>query len=184
MLKKIVRSTLLVLFFVTNIGHYSLATPEGFSKGPVFKNYGENIPIKDGLNNPESQHFKIVFDVYTENETDAPHRGFNSIARFINMHVRAGVPFNNIDIALVIHGKASYDLMNDAAFKNKFEKQNPSSDLLQKLFHNNVKVFVCGQSSSFLGLTKDQFNKSVHMSLSAMTANALLQQQGYTLNPF
>jgi intracellular sulfur oxidation DsrE/DsrF family protein len=100
------------------------------------------------------------------------------------MHVRAGVPIDNIDVALVVHGKASYDLMTDVAFAEKFSKKNPSSTLLTQLLKNKVKIFVCGQSSSHLGLTKTLFNNDIEMSLSAMTANALLQQEGYTLNPF
>lgn len=178
------KNTLIFIFLICNFLTIVAADSGAFSKGPVFINHGENTIIDGGLNNAESQRFKVVFDVYKENESIKPHRGFDSIARFINMHVRAGVPLENIDVALVVHGKASYDLMSDDAFKQKFTKENPSSKLLNELLKNKVKVFVCGQSSSFLGLKKSQYKNGVALSLSAMTANALLQQQGYTLNPF
>ena len=173
----------IALLFTSFVG-ISNAAPGDFETGPALQNYGENTEIVDGLLNPESQHFKVVFDVYEENIGESPHRGFNSAARFINMHVRAGVPVDNINVAIVVHGKASYQLMNDKAFFTKFEKENPSSDLVSKLLENDVDVFVCGQSASFLGLQAKQFNDQVKVSLSAMTANALLQQAGYTLNPF
>lgn len=172
------------IFVLSSAASHSIYAAEGFSAGPVFQEYGENIAIEGGLNQPEKQQFKVVFDVYKENQSNEPHRGFNSIARFINMHVRAGVPLKNIEIALVVHGKASYDLMTEKSFSKRFGKENPSSDLLSKLLENDVKVFICGQSSSHLGLEPDQFTEGTKVSLSAMTANALLQQNGYTLNPF
>lgn len=184
MIKISLKIIILLTLIASSSFNQSKAGSEGFTKGPVFKNHGENINVKDGLKKATQQHFKVVFDVYKENESDAPHRGFNSVARFINMHVRAGVPVENIEVALVVHGKASYDLMTNKAFKAKFSKTHASSDLLTQLLENNVRVFVCGQSSNYLGLTANQFTDGVEISLSAMTANALLQQEGYTLNPF
>ena len=157
---------------------------ENFTTGPVFKEYGENIKIEGGLKHPAQQQFKVVFDVYKENETDKPHRGFNSIARFINMHVRAGVPQDNVEVALVVHGKAAYGLLKDNVYREKFGTNNPSSELLSQLLENNVRVIACGQSSSYLGIGRTELIDDVELSLSAMTANALLQQAGYTLNPF
>ena len=161
-----------------------IAAPIGFSKGPVFVDYGSNITIDGGIKTPTAQEFKVVFDISEHDEKGEVSRKFDTVARFINMHVRAGVPLKNLDVAIVVHGKAGFDLMTDAAHQVKFNKDNPSDELLNLLLDTNVKVFVCGQSSNFLGLTKKDLNPRVKMSLSAMTANALLQQQGYTLNPF
>lgn len=155
-----------------------------FQKGPVFENFGENVEIDEGLTDPRSQSFKVVFDVSKENNGSGAHAGFNSIARFINMHVRAGVPLDNIDVALVVHGKATFSLLNEAAYKSRFNESNPSRDLLDKLLEEQVQIYVCGQSAVYHGIGKSDLTAQVEMSLSAMTANALLQQQGYTLNPF
>ena len=178
------KTTLTLVLITTSLLNHAAAAPANFSTGPVFKKHGENTPIKNGLNNAEEQKFKVVFDVYKGNVGDQPHRGFNTVARFINMHVRAGVSIDNIDVALVVHGKASHDLMTDEAFEAAFGKENPSAELVHQLIKNKVHVYICGQSSSHLGITADQLNDKVTISLSAMTANALLQQQGYTLNPF
>jgi intracellular sulfur oxidation DsrE/DsrF family protein len=43
---------------------------------------------------------------------------------------------------------------------------------------------VCGQSAAFNDVTNEDLLPGVHMALSAMTAHAQLQQEGYTLNPF
>ncbi|RBP48490.1 DsrE family protein [Arenicella xantha] len=162
----------------------AVASEKSFSKGPVFSEYGENVVIDDGLPDAQKQHFKVVFDVAKGAEEGAVNRQFNSVARFINMHVRAGVPKENIDVALVVHGKASFDVLRDSEFNDKFERPNASADLVAKLMANGVTVYLCGQSASHLGVEKKSLIDGVHMSLSAMTANALLQQQGYTLNPF
>lgn len=177
-------TTQLITITLALILSNSISAKDHFTTGPVFNEYGENVEIKGGLDKPELKRFKVVFDVYKDNESDNAHRGFNSLARFINMHVRAGVPLSNIDVAMVVHGKASYDLLKTDAFKAQFSKNNPSSDLVSQLLANDVKIFVCGQSSSFLGIQASDFADGVELSLSAMTANALLQQEGYTLNPF
>jgi intracellular sulfur oxidation DsrE/DsrF family protein len=176
---KIALTVSLLLFSATTIG-----APDDFSKGPVFKDYGENTAVVGGLTNPEAQHFKVVFDIADQAATNSQNRQFNSVARFINMHVRAGVPRDNIEVAMVIHGKASFDLMNDTAHSAKFEKPNSNTELINLLTKFGVKVFICGQSASYHGVSADQLNPNVKVSLSAMTANALLQQRGYTLNPF
>jgi len=178
MIRFIIAASLLLLSAST------IAAPDDFTKGPVFKEYGENAPIKNALLDPASQRFKVVFDISEQNQSGGVNRQFNSVARFINMHVRAGVAEENIDVAMVVHGKASFDLMNDKAHETKFEEPNINTELINLLSKFGVKVFICGQSASYHGLSLDKLNTHVEMSLSAMTANALLQQRGYTLNPF
>lgn len=161
-----------------------MADKSDFKTGPVIEAYGENAIINNGLTSPETQNFKVLFDVSDKNDSDKPHKGFNTVARFINMHVRAGVPLEQLDVAMVIHGGASFELMAANAYKKRFAKDNQSADLLKSLIDAGVKVVVCGQSASYHEITTDDLAKGVEMSLSAMTANALLQQQGFTLNPF
>jgi len=64
----------------------------------VFERYDENAPIEGSVDEPESQYFKVVFDIADRNDTGGLNRQFNSVARFINMHVRAGVPRDNIKL--------------------------------------------------------------------------------------
>lgn len=157
---------------------------EGFSKGPVFKNYGENISIEGGLDSAATQHFKVVFDIAEQTGEGELNRSFNSVARFINMHVRAGVPLANIEVAMVVHGKASLDLLRASAYQDRFAKTNLNEELLNALLRSGVEIYLCGQSAAFAGIGREELNQGVKMSLSAMTANALLQQRGFTLNPF
>ena len=160
------------------------ASNNSFTNGPVFKDYGENAVVEGGLASPESQKFKVLFDISDRNETDKPHIEFDGVARFINMHVRAGVLLENIDIAMVIHGGASTDIMTPKAFEKQFNKAQPSLALVKELQDAGVRIILCGQTAAHHGLSKQDLVEGVEISLSAMTADALLQQQGYTLNPF
>jgi intracellular sulfur oxidation DsrE/DsrF family protein len=64
------------------------------------------------------------------------------------------------------------------------EIPNPNGALIDALRAKGVRVIVCGQSAAAYDVQKADLYPGVEMALSAMTAHALLQQQGYTLNPF
>ena len=161
-----------------------MASNSAFTNGPVFKDYGQNIVVKGGLVNPEQQKFKVVFDIADAAKIGEVNRQFNTVARFINMHVRAGVAKENIEVAMVVHGKAGFDLLQNKIFKQKFGGANSNEQLIKLLLQEKVEIYLCGQSASALGIENKQLIDGVTLSLSAMTANALLQQRGFTLNPF
>ena len=173
--------TLILIFIITLP---LTANSADFEAGPVIANYGKNVAIENGLSNPTQQKFKVVFDVAKINEQGKVNGNFDTVARFINMHVRAGVPVDNIEVALVVHGKAGFDLLTNSKYQKKFNKENKSAKLVDELLKANVDIYLCGQSANYLAIDKADINPGVQMALSAMTANALLQQQGYTLNPF
>jgi len=52
------------------------------------------------------------------------------------------------------------------------------------LTDKGVRVILCGQTAAYYDISNDDLLPGVEMALSAMTAHALLQQEGYTLNPF
>ncbi|MDT3272587.1 DsrE family protein, partial [Shewanella sp. SP2S2-4] len=49
---------------------------------------------------------------------------------------------------------------------------------------HGVKFYICGQSAAYFDLTSTSLLPGVDMALSAMTAHAILAQQGYSENPF
>ena len=162
----------------------TMAGIEAFSKGPVFKDFGENAPIEGGLENAKEQHFKVAFDIAKAAEGEAPNRSINSVARFINMHARAGVPVEQIKVVVIVHGPVSTEMLSATAYQKRFNKPNPSLALLQALIEHGVEIVLCGQSAAFNDVAAADLMPGVTMSLSAMTAHALYQQQGFTLNPF
>lgn len=181
-MRSVIQVFICLCAFILNTSTF--AGKDAFSTGPVFDSFGENAKIKNGLASPEQKKFKIAFDVYKPSEEGKANKGFNTAARFINMHVRAGVPLENIEVAIVMHGSASKELLKPEVYKARFKSDNPSAIMLEELIATGVKVQLCGQTASYYDLANDDLIDGVEMSLSAMTAHALLQQQGYTLNPF
>lgn len=156
-----------------------------FRTGPVFEDFGPHAPV-DGMTEiaPDTE-FSIAFDVATPGEDGKPNRTFESAARFINMHVAAGVDPDKIRIAVVVHGKASLDLLSDEAWAARdLGESNPSGTMLREMLGHGVRFILCGQSGAANGIAQADLEPGVETSLSAMTAHALLQQRGYTVNPF
>ena len=152
------------LFFLgvfLGLALHASAGGEAFTKGPVFENYGENVGIADVLEDAKSQHFKVLFDISSANEAGEVNRSFNTVARFINMHVRAGVPKDNIEVAMVIHGKAGLDVLSESAHQSRFQKANPNEELVELLLRESVKIFICGQSASYRDILKTDLAKGV-----------------------
>ncbi|WP_226876563.1 DsrE family protein [Microbulbifer hainanensis] len=154
-----------------------------FTTGPVFKDYGAVADVKQTHPLSGKETFKVVFDASEQGSDGKPNSKFDSLARFFNMQARAGVKPEQVHLALVVHGKASFDLLNNAAYRKKFQRDNPNAELLAELRRHNVRIIICGQAAAFHGIEAADLLPGVEVALSAMTAHALLQQQGYTLNP-
>ena len=163
---------------------YVSAGTEGFKAGPVFAEFGKHAAVVQSSPVNNNAKFKVAFDVSEASKAGDVNRSFNSLARFINMHVANGVKLENITLALVVHGKASNDLLIDKEYLDRFGENNANKKLITQLFLNNTKVYLCGQSASYYQIENHQLLPGVEMALSAMTAHAQLQQQGFSLNPF
>ncbi|WP_241255220.1 DsrE family protein [Altererythrobacter sp. BO-6] len=173
------------------MGAIALAVPaaaqdmSAFTTGPVLEQYGPVAPVESDMPIPEGAEFKVAFDVAAGAETGKLNRTLESAARFINMHARAGVPLEKINGAVVVHGKASEDLLGEQEYaKRRDGSENVNIALIGALTGKGVRVILCGQSAAAYGITNDLLAPGVEMALSAMTAHALLQQNGYTVNPF
>jgi len=155
-----------------------------FKAGPLIESFGKHAHVTQTQPLSKTQKFKVAFDVSKQTGEGKVNRNFESLARFLNMHVANGVPAENIELAIVVHGKAGFDLLTNSSYEEKYKSSNPNTALLEELAKNRIKIFICGQSAAYLGIKNEQLHKDVSVALSAMTANALLQQEGYALNPF
>lgn len=151
---------------------------------PVIKDFGFFYNVPEHTSDLKQMQFKIAFDVGEGAEKGQQNNHINSLARFINMHVAHGVNPDNIKLALVVHGSASVDVLENSFYTQRFGVGNKNQSLIKQLLANNTDIYVCGQSATHMKVAKKQLIQGVKMSLSAMTAHAKLQQQGYTLNPF
>lgn len=168
-----------VAVILASLAHAAWAGPDAFHPGSVISEYGPVATIEDARLSAETR-FKIAYDVSEAGAADAPNRRFVTAARFLNMHVEAGVPLENISLAIVVHGGAGVDLVT----AEKRGAPNPNADLVAALIEAGVAIELCGQTAAYRDIAVEDLLPGVRIGLSAMTAHALLQQDGYTLNPF
>jgi len=160
--------------------------PDGFETGPVFADFGPHAPVEGVGDFPAGTEFAHSFDVADRADAERRNRGIESAARFINMHAAHGVDPANMRVAVVVHGRAVLDMLTDEALAAREGEDGPNASgaMIREMLEHGVRFIVCGQSAAGQGVGRDDLIEGVEMELSAMTAHVLLQQQGYTVNPF
>ncbi|RJY09247.1 hypothetical protein D6201_07650 [Aurantiacibacter aquimixticola] len=153
--------------------------------GPVFEGFGPWTRVEGVERFPAETQLAHSFDV-AERAEDGRNRGIESAARFVNMHAAYGVDPANMRVAVVVHGGAVLDLLSDEALAARDGEpgMNPSGDMVRAMLAGGVRFVVCGQSAAGQGVAREDLIPGVEMALSAMTAHAQLQREGYTVNPF
>ncbi len=159
---------------------------QGKKTGPILENYGAVWSVP----NPEfataiDEEYKVVFDIM-DSPASAAQRNLKieTAARFLNMHVQAGVPIENLKVALVVHNKASKDLLANKHYQKQYSVANPNADMIKELLKSNVSIILCGQSSYSRNIPIEDTIEGTQLALSAMTALVLLQNEGYRLIKF
>lgn len=145
------------------------------------KDFGKVFTIeKPDLLLEKNKVYKVIFDVFKDsNKKSKKNPSIVTVARYINMHIQQGVPNENLKIALVLHGAATKNALNNNSYQNKYGKENPNSALLHALKQANVDIFVCGQSLYAKGFKETDTSKDVKISLSALTALVHYQSEGF-----
>jgi len=169
---------------------FTMAVPAGAQEaaprrrpGPVIEKFGPvfDVPNPDLTADP-SMTYKVVFEIgESPDQKDATNPGIETLARFLNMQARAGVPVKNLQLAMVVHASATKDLMDDAGYRRRYGVDNPNLQLVAALQRAGVRVYVCGQSLASRGVARDELAPNVGVALSALTAVLQLQADGYRL---
>lgn len=152
----------------------------------TIKNYGDTFYIEDAeLLLDKNTNYSVIFDVgKSSEEKDQLNSSINTVARFINMHVAQGVPLENLEVVIVIHGGAVKDYTTNKVYLDKYGVENPNAGLIKELKEAGVKTYMCGQSFAYRGYTKDQLSEHSSLALSAMTALVHFQKEGYQIINF
>lgn len=154
--------------------------------GPIIKDFGKvwKIENPDFVTNTDGE-FKVVFDImYSPENLNELNRSIETSARFLNMHAQAGVPNENLKAVLVVHNKASKDIITDEAYQKRYGMNNPNAEMITQLMDAGVDIIFCGQSSFSRKFLKQDLLPNVKLGLSAMTALIQLQNEGYRLIKF
>ena len=170
----------LVPLIATLASAVAFAGSDAFETGPLIEEFGPVAHVEGASPIPEGVVLRVAFDVSEPGEQDAVNRRLETAARFLNMHAAAGVAPERLSAALVVHGRAALDLVT----ARRRGAPNPNAALVAALIDAGVTIEMCGQAAARHDIEPDDLLDGVKMSLSAMTSHALLQQQGYTLNPY
>lgn len=164
----------------------SYAQSKKTTTGPVFKDFGAVFTVEDAeLLLDTDREYKVIFDVYSDDKKAGNMNPLvNTVARFMNMHAQNGVPKENMNIVLILHGAATKNALNEKTFKKKYKTRHPNAELIKALTENNVEVYVCGQSLLSKGYDEKDLSEHVQMSLSALTALVKYQSEGYQIINF
>ena len=153
--------------------------------GPVIQSGGQSVKVDDATYViPDGHVFKAVY-VIDRADTTGANQQLTTIARFLNLHARHGVPKERLFAGAVVHGSGWMSLLSDSAHRARFGgKPNPSKRLVEELLANNVQLILCGQTAGFRGVKREELLPGVQLAISAMTALNVLQAQGYQFNPW
>jgi intracellular sulfur oxidation DsrE/DsrF family protein len=152
--------------------------------GPVIEGMGPYFDIPGGFNLQPGIHYRAVMDVAEGPQGPADlNRGIESAARFLNMHAASGIAASDMELALVLHGQAAKAALDNEAYRQRFEVDNPNNAMLRALHDAGVKIYLCGQSAAFSGFKAEEIHPSITMAVSAMTVLTRLQIEGWALLP-
>ena len=154
--------------------------------GPVIDAYGPVYYVpEEPLDLPPDSVLKAAFDIAAApDEPESTNHRLETVARYLNMHARAGVDPRQMATAVVLHGRAARSALSPAAFEGRYGEPHPDAELLDELSRAGVRFIVCGQSAAAFGFRHDELAAGVEVSLSALTALVRLQSDGFALIPW
>jgi intracellular sulfur oxidation DsrE/DsrF family protein len=159
-----------------------------FSQGqdiifPAIQGYGGVNPVPFETENPDpSAQYKFVIELgrRLEDKTQVADM-LDYAARMYNLHIYAGVPKENIQLAIVIYSGSTPMVLADATHTQRFDQANPNGELIDELLRNGIQVIVCGQSMMKQNLLPTDIYPGVRMAVSRFTATTDLIGKGYKL---
>ena len=146
------------------------------SGGPVFEVENPDFPT------PMDTPLKAVFEL--RDAPRSPEGGqpqIGTMARYLNMHAKHGVPRENLRVAGVVHGGAVWAVVSDERYREEHGTDNPNKDVIAEILASGGQLVLCGQSAAARGVDREDLLPGVQLALSAMTALTVFQQDGYQI---
>jgi len=173
----------LILFFIL-ASSFTIQAQE--KTNPIIKSYGGIYDIPEATVKPiPDQKYKIVIDAKTgaDKKSELTFALYNT-ARMLNLHVIGGVKPENLEVVLAIHGGATYSVVSNKLYKEKFGVENPNIALIKELKEAGVKLTVCGQSLMGRGIQADQVLPEIEIATSMLTTVSTYQLNGFAVFQF
>jgi hypothetical protein len=155
---------------------------------PVIKNseWSAAFPVSQVSEKPDpSIKYKLLFNMTIWSKDSISLRrineGFAEIGRIINLHVAAGIPIENLELAVVIHGSALNTYLKNDVYLRKFKTDNPNLELIKQLIALHTKLLACGQAELFFRIPPEDMIPEVRTAYSAQVVLSTYQLKGYVL---
>ena len=169
--------TILSLFLISLI---ALTINAQEAKFPIVKGFGGIYEIADAVNPDPSLDYHIVIDLKTlQRDKESINPGLNNVARMMNLHGLGGINPEKLKVAVIIHGGTTDVVLNNAAYQQRYELDNPNLELIDALKSAGAEIYVCGQSLLSRKYTLDTINPEIKIGLSMLTTFTMYMNKGY-----
>ena len=170
---KFILSICFIIFFSEVYGQSQVA--------PIIKNFGAIYEVPDAVEKPDPNlEYKIVIDLASGSDKPGDiNLGLVNIARMINLHSVGGVLKEKMEIVVAVHNEASYSIMDNDSYLEKYKTNNPNLALYKELMEAGVKVFICGQSLVARRIDRHKISDGVSIATSMLTVLTTHQLKGY-----
>ena len=162
------------------------AAEPDFWTTPAIPGYGKIHVLPDATYKPDPHSsYRIVFSLTGAAKSPSDvNPGLDHVARAVNLYVASGVPLSHLKFVAVASGGATALALDDAHYRAQFATTNPNLPLIAELRKAGVDVAVCGQAVAEHQYDYAWLDKSVTLSLSALTTITTLEHAGYALVTF
>lgn len=149
---------------------------------PVIEGYGKIKYSKNIAVQPDHNlEYKIVYKITTSETREGINKGLNGIAHAINMLGCKNILKDDVKIVATIQGPATYIVLTDEAYKKKYGKKNPNTEVIDLLTQYGVKLFVCYQATAYKKINVSEINQNITEALSGSSVLLNYQLNGYAL---
>lgn len=150
---------------------------------PKIEGHGKVVNLPAAKQQPRDDS-RLLIDITKGGEPDAVNPAIEKVCRFVNIYAGAGKKPASVRIAVVLHGDATLASLTPNAYATRFKTDgNPNEQLLRTLTDAGVEFFVCGQSLIGKGAKPEEVGPQVDVAVSALSALANLQADGYAYVP-
>jgi intracellular sulfur oxidation DsrE/DsrF family protein len=137
-----------------------------------------------GMDLPKDAVWKHAFDAAVAGGGEV-NGGLGRADAFREIMEDAGAASDQITVAVVVHGKAIFDVVNATRHASEVEgSDHPNSVLVERIIDSGGEIWVCARAAASHDVGDDDLLPGVRFAPSAMSAHAELQRRGFSLNPY
>jgi len=147
----------------------------------MIERYGSLRPIPEAsFQLPADLQYKVLFDcTRAAEQAGEVLPALNRTARFVNLLESSGISAGQAKLVVVMHGAAVPAALNAEAYRERFGRDNPNTDLIQELRRRGIEVHVCGQSFLGQGFEPDEIDPRIALAVSALAVLVAYQLRGF-----